>query len=1434
MNLWYTSGSYLEETRGGTHETIPVYDSVTITPYTPSASGLGPTCALPASIPFSMCFIMVGTNWTVQFSALVNTTSVAQMIVATTNNQLSQNEQAFTVVSATGTRVFTNLSTGVTSATTVTGLSPGFAGATQYVYYGYPQQTDWNGIAFTMSGNVVIEGEPNGGSTFVLWYQMAVGQYLEETASGRHETTPTFSSLSFQPYSGVPTPCQIPLQAQQIIYYSFCSVIQGATWQSVMSGTLFLSNVLLLESDVTGTLAPAYYVVGANGTRTFTGNTTQVATITGVATPRSSTGGPDNFLFIRSPTVLDGDGITFTFDVEPIIQGEPLGNTVNHEMNWWFNNPFYLEETKGSTHESDPVSSTVTIAPLLSGLPPACPASSAPATRLTYSSWAQSVFPDLTSYPAVAPTATVNPSGVDSTVNIAGVVTGPGLGGTPFQSVYGVPVRVSASTNLAFPFTGTNQTNHVFVDADTGIDVLAGGIVTFRSPATGTGSWCYELGRSLAGQSACTGPAGYAFDYYNYPCFPSSSSPCGQQKCQNSMINGAWNTTDTPQGTSLPQTQRGTAFSFTYARSGALMARIGAQGQSNEALNVNPNDPVGEYFSALDFVSKDSSQCASAVLTPPTATTGILNQYVAVSSGRLYMAIFRWNFFPSLANGTISILVDYQSPLQVAVSSSSIGSITAGSTSNPVVLTTLSSATLPTTVVLPTAAITSISVSGLLPVLNITGLSLNPSTAGVSPFLNASQYTFMGPINQVSQGGANAQNGENGPWLSAYQQPAVRLANTFTANTGTVGVDLSAITSSNQYGFIFPAINEGMPLNPYLQQYYPPCSPDYDCEYDSGINVIEGGTITLFAAAAETWCFASDWSDNNPSSVCSNAQGATFLPYLWNGCSGQFHTIYPNASQFGWTPTNNAYDNSGCNSDSDLQAPVGAVVFRIGVDTTGMKHAGYLPVESHSFDYFYAFPNPAVAGDLYYTFTAPNSGRLYLASQVPGGSAGLFNGTIHVTASYTPPPGLVLGVSWTPSPSNVQQPYLFPAPTINTPSLLSAAGLQPSTAPTFLPIPDSFTGVAQVNATFWVYQPVFTSPVKAPAQSGYLCFIFYSLPGNVDYPWSSAISLQFLYDSTPIVNAIGTAVNILSGQGTRTFTNRFGVTVVTPFNIATPSNGAAPNLLYTSTISPVDANGLSLNLSSPVQLPGYGPSILYNTITIYNQSGIVVESSESKIDRLGSAFLSTVPGFTNQTIGASNLNSLAPNYATCQAIITFTNGLRVPTQPSVSNSAMRFSFSYFISDGVSYSVQANLTVSAATQFAGIGDQLGNPYQTIVNITGSRLYTYLPTSQTVLSAITGLSTAVNPLADQRFYPYSFLAASPGVYTINTAPFLDYNGLEFSISPSAPADGAAPSSGPQYSAIQLYITTPEPTAVLTESGALTLPVVTYQQQQYTFLA
>jgi len=63
--------------------------------------------------------------------------------------------------------------------------------------------------------------------------------------------------------------------------------------------------------------------------------------------------------------------------------------------------------------------------------------------------------------------------------------------------------------------------------------------------------------------------------------------------------------------------------------------------------------------------------------------------------------------------------------------------------------------------------------------------------------------------------------------------------------------------------------------------------------------------------------------------------------------------------------------------------------------------------------------------------------------------------------------------------------------------------------------------------------------------SGSLCLLSYSLPVNVDYPWSVATSLSFYYNTSVTFTTHVAAVQLLNGTGTRTYTNRFGATFST-------------------------------------------------------------------------------------------------------------------------------------------------------------------------------------------------------------------------------------------------------------------------------------------------
>ena len=350
-------------------------------------------------------------------------------------------------------------------------------------------------------------------------------------------------------------------------------------------------------------------------------------------------------------------------------------------------------------------------------------------------------------------------------------------------------------------------------------------------------------------------------------------------------------------------------------------------------------------------------------------------------------------------------------------------------------------------------------------------------------------------------------------------------------------------------------------------------------------------------------------------------------------------------------------------------------------------------------------------------------------------------------------------------------------------------------------------------------------------QSASICVLLYSLPGDVDYPNSVATALQVTYDPTFVHTAQGNAVVLVNGTGTRTYTNRFGASFTTALSLAAAGQAStADNLWFLTGGLPVDARGLTLNLSSPVQQAGASPFALTSLVTLANVSGVLAEVNSPLVDAMGTAILASIPGFTSTAIPAANLNSLAVSYATCQAPISFTNGLRPPTQPTSFNGGARVRFVYQLGDGANYTVLGNLSLTTSSAFATSQDMLGNPYQTITSITGTRVYTHIPTRQVLASTVTGLMPSINP---PRFYPYSLLAAAAGVYTASTAPFLDAAGLSFSLNNSVPVDGNAPGVGPLSSSVQLLELSSLLGVLLSEASYNNKPLASMQQQTYTFV-
>ena len=170
-----------------------------------SSSGSGTT----VTPPFAFCLLIGGPSYAVQFGGLLNTTITPQLVQPTDGNLLPYAMYAYTAISASGVRVYTNLTTNTVVSSSILSLDPGFVGATNYIYYGSTwAATDWNGIAFVMDMEVPIAGQPRSGEgNYAVWWQPDQGHYLEETNSDSGETRPTSSSLTVVPYSGIAVTC---------------------------------------------------------------------------------------------------------------------------------------------------------------------------------------------------------------------------------------------------------------------------------------------------------------------------------------------------------------------------------------------------------------------------------------------------------------------------------------------------------------------------------------------------------------------------------------------------------------------------------------------------------------------------------------------------------------------------------------------------------------------------------------------------------------------------------------------------------------------------------------------------------------------------------------------------------------------------------------------------------------------------------------------------------------------------------------------------------------------------------------------------------------------------------------------------------------------------------------------------------------------------
>ena len=131
------------------------------------------------------------------------------------------------------------------------------------------------------------------------------------------------------------------------------------------------------------------------------------------------------------------------------------------------------------------------------------------------------------------------------------------------------------------------------------------------------------------------------------------------------------------------------------------------------------------------------------------------------------------------------------------------------------------------------------------------------------------------------------------------------------------------------------------------------------------------------------------------------------------------------------------------------------------------------------------------------------------------------------------------------------------------------------------------------------------------------------------------MSPDFYYHPSPVSTASGMVMLLINGTGSRGFTNRFGTSTTTPLTISPAGTDLANKLLYLSGTPPVDQAGVVWNLTSPVGLPGQGPSTLSSYVGQYRDpTGVEGEAGASLFDGTGQAFSSTVPTSNSVAIPA--------------------------------------------------------------------------------------------------------------------------------------------------------------------------------------------------------
>jgi hypothetical protein len=185
-----TSGSsslYYEQAVTGQSQPTPTSSYLSVAKYFPGQAQ--PVCKAVAPL-YTFCWQVTGQNYS---SYISGTISINPLAIIAGGNQVG-----YTVTAVTGTRTFTDKTTGQVTVSSIIGLLPigNLGGNDNILLLGSQPLLDGDGITVNFTAIPPIYGQynlPNMTTEMNLWYTS--GNYAEENKGGTHEVNVAFSSF---------------------------------------------------------------------------------------------------------------------------------------------------------------------------------------------------------------------------------------------------------------------------------------------------------------------------------------------------------------------------------------------------------------------------------------------------------------------------------------------------------------------------------------------------------------------------------------------------------------------------------------------------------------------------------------------------------------------------------------------------------------------------------------------------------------------------------------------------------------------------------------------------------------------------------------------------------------------------------------------------------------------------------------------------------------------------------------------------------------------------------------------------------------------------------------------------------------------------------------------------------------------------------------